>query len=193
MGKTKAFLVRFLRGKGLRDALELFKKGGHYKIGLSSHLKRFLKKDFEEEIKFSEYDICLFYKENGSGWDERLKIFFDAVYNFVLRKNKESICSIGFNMGKINSILVKQIQGVREKQGELRPFRWEKMMLQIVIDWARENNIKRIDVIRSEDSKWYRGHNEERCKRMYMKYDVTARRMRFKFDKSRKVYSLYLQ
>ncbi len=108
-------------------------------------------------------------------------------------KDKDPICNIGFDLEKdSNFIIVKQIQGVRGRQKEFSSLRWEKMLLQIVIDWAKQNGLKKVSVIRSVDSGWYRKADTARCERMYMKYDVTARRMGFKFDESKKVYSLPL-
>ena len=204
MFKIKDSFVRFFGSKEskerlntLQDSLELFKKsekGRRYNIDLSSYLKEFSKKNHEKSIKSNTYSIYLYYCDYGSGGLADLPVVYvDAVYNFVLFKGKNPICNIGFNLEKdSNSILVKQIQGVQTKQKELSPLRWEKMLLQITIDWAKQNKLKKISVIRSQDSGWYRESNEERCKRMYMKYDVTARRMGFKFDESEQVYSLPL-
>lgn len=174
----------------------LFKRGGHYDINLLDYLERFLKKGFKKKKEFNEYDIHLFYGgfRDGHGYPDYDTICFDTRYNFVLLHDKEPICSIGFNRRIIRRsvIFIKQIQGVKNKQEELSPFRWEKMLLQIVIDYAKQNKFKRIDVIRSVDSQYYFSFNEKRNQRMYMKYDVTARRMGFKLNKRRRVYSFCL-
>lgn len=204
MFKIKDLFVRFFGSKEsqevkktLQDSLELFKKseeGRRYNIDLSSYLREFSKKNHEKSIESDAYSIHLYYKEYGSGPLKKLSVVYvDAVYNFVLFKGKDPICNIGFNLREdSNSMLVKQIQGVSRKQKELSPLRWEKMLLQIVMDWAKQNGFKKVSVIRSVDSDWHRKSAEERCKRMYMKYDVTARRMGFKFDESEQVYSLPL-
>jgi len=203
--KIKNLFVRFFGSKeskerlnALQDSLELFKKsakGRRYNIDLSSYLREFSKKNNEKSTRSDAYSIYLYYNEYGSGYGPgKLRaVYADAIYSFVLFKDKDPICNIGFNLEDDNdSILVKQIQGVYRKQKELSPLRWEKMLLQIVIDWAKQNKLKKVRVIRSEDSGWYRESNKERCERMYMKYDVTARRMGFKFDESEQAYSLSL-
>ena len=188
-------------------ALTLFRKcekGKLCNIPLSAYFKRFSKKGFKSKIKIGTHKIHQFYKENGSG---RLystiysTIYTDAAYNFVLVRGKEPICGIAFEAGETAapaSIFVKQIQGVPGKQEELRSFRWEKILLQILIDWAKQNGFERIDVVRAKNSGWWSSFRCDRNKRLYMKYDVTAKRMGFKLgkfelDKRKKVYSLYLQ
>lgn len=181
-------------------ALTLFRKceeGKPCNIPLSAYFKRFSKKGFKSKVRVGKHKIHQFYKEDGSA---RLygtiyrDIYVDATYNLALLKGEKPICSIGFKARRttIPTILVKQIQGVKNRGGELYPFRWEKMLLQILIDWAKQNGFERIDVIRAKHSTWHSKYNEERNERMYMKYDVTAKRMGFKFDESRRVYSLYL-
>lgn len=182
----------------MRAIKPLFKRGGIYKINLSDYLKKFLKNNVKEKIEFEKYLIYLFYKEGGSGYgdiENKRIIYFDTHYNFVLLHDREPICSIGFNRRFIerSTIFVKQIQGVRGKQKELSPFRWEKMLLQILIDWARKNRFKRINVIRSVDHEYYSAYDEEKNRRMHMKYDVTARRMGFKYDEKRGVYYAQLK
>ncbi len=188
-------------------ALILFRKcmkGKLCNIPLLGYFKRFSKKDFKNKIKIGTHKIHQFYKEDGAG---RLystiysTIYTDAAYNFALVRGKEPICGIAFEAGETTapaSIFVKQIQGVPGKQGELRPFRWEKMLLQILINWAKQNGFERIDVVRAKNSGWWSSFRCDRNKRLYMKYDVTAKRMGFKpgkfeLDKRKKVYSLYLQ
>lgn len=178
--------------------MKLFQKsnqGRRSDIALSKYFKEFSKENQKKEEWLSTCSIYLYYHENarGYGCGRFSKIYVDAVYSFVLFKVEDSVCNIGFNVEEDNTILVKQIQGVRGMQEELSLFRWEKMLLQIVIDWARENGFEKVSVIRAEDSEWYRKEDKERCNRMYLKYDVTARRMGFKYDEKRKVYSLSLK
>lgn len=186
------------------QALKLFeksKKDRQCKIDLSGYFKRFSKKGLKSKIRvrISRYKIHLFYVKGGVGRPRSTiykVIYTDAPYNFALVKRKKPICNIAFTVRKYDEsiILVRQIQGVPGRQKELRPFRWEKMLLQILIDWAKQNGFKRIDVVRAKDTGWYNKHeNTERNKRLYMKYDVTARRMGFKFDEEKRVYFSYLQ
>lgn len=191
----------------LEDALALFKKTGRYNINLPDYLRKFSKNSPEPPkpsvkeklikkmlrlvgMEYSGYDIYVYRgARRGLGTLYR-DIFFDAAYSFVLIKSGKAICSIGFNIDRDNNIIiVKQIQGVKGMQKELSPFRWEKMLLQILIDWAKQYSFKRIDVIRSVDSEW---QNEANAQDLYIKYDVTARRMGFIYNKKLEVYSLHL-
>lgn len=47
-------------------------------------------------------------------------------------------------------------------------------------------------MIKSVDNRYHSDHDEENNKRLYMKYDVTARRMGFKLDKENDVYYIDL-
>lgn len=173
-------------------------------IPLLGYFKRFSKKRFKSKVRVGEHKIHLFYKENAPG---RLRgtiyrcIYTDTPYNFALLKGEQPICGIAFEAGKAAasaSILVKQIQGVKDMRIELRPFRWEKMLLQILMDWAKQNGFERIEVVRAKSTEWWTKYKSERNKRLYMKYDVTARRMgcrlnRSELDRRKKVYSLDLR
>ena len=191
--------------KKLKEKLEIVltsfrkcTKGKPCNIPLLAYFKRFSKKGFKSKIKVGEYKIHQFYKESGAG---RLHgtiyspIYVDAAYNFALVKGKKSICGIAFRAGGTSAyarIFVRQIQGVPGKQKDLRPFRWEKMLLQILIDWAKQNGFERIDIVRAKNTGWWTRHKSERNERLYMKYDVTAKRMGFKLSGNRRVYSLHL-
>ena len=60
--------------------------------------------------------------------------------------------------------------------------------MQIVIDWARENGFKRVEVIRGENQYWYNRAESVEQGSMRLKYDVTAKRSGFKFDPENEVY-----
>lgn len=195
MRKFITLFPRLFRSKESQD-LKLFKKsnkGKRYDIDLYPYLMRFFKEGREERERCDAYSLYAYRsKKEGYGSVELHAIYVDAVFSFILFKDKNPIANIGFNIEADNSILVKQIQGVRGRQDELGFLRWEKMLLQIVMDWARRNKFKKISVIRSIDSKWHRDYDKERRERMYLKYDVTARRMGFKYDVNKKLYFLYL-
>ena len=88
-----------------------------------------------------------------------------------------------------STILVKQIQGVFGKLSVLRYFQWERMLLSILIDWAKNAGFKIIRVIKAESNGWY---NDYRAKSLFMRYDVTARRSGFRFNKKDQAYVLTL-
>jgi len=167
-----------------------------YPIDLKRFLEKFLREPFGGQvINFSDYQIQLSF---DTGRDYRFNgIYKDAPYCFILtRKYKEerefALACIAFEPFTLfkKILVVKQIQGVRGKQNELKFFRWEKMLLAIVIEWARANRFKRIDVLRAQDTEWF---NEGRKEALYLKYDVTARRSGFKFDPDCNRYTMALR
>ncbi|OGN02377.1 MAG: hypothetical protein A2655_01435 [Candidatus Yanofskybacteria bacterium RIFCSPHIGHO2_01_FULL_43_42] len=107
-----------------------------------------------------------------------------ALYNNALTKEvpekSDYLACIGFDIDG-NRVIVKQIQGNPGKGEILCLFKWERMLLAILIDWAKQSSFDQIRVIRAQDQSWYRT-DSERAKRMFMHYDVTARRSGFDFD-----------
>lgn len=172
--------------------LKFFRKNKNsykiYRINLERFLKRFLKEEYDGKINLSDYKIRLSYGRGSCRFSE---VYRDAPYCFILTKRvkeptgkkEEALACTSLELDKdLKIVVIKQIQGVGGKQKELQPFRWEKMLLTIMTEWARANRFRRIDVIRADDSEWFAKHDKARCKRMYLKYDVTARRLGFKFN-----------
>ena len=176
------------------------KKYKVYNIDMHPYLRNFLKPD--NKIKFSDYEVYLVYSNNG-GYGNFEGIYHDAKYSFILVKSglekvfikQKALACIGFDLGLDrgleNSIIIKQIQGVSGEQNDLSYFHWTKMLLKICVDWAKDNGFKNAYVIRAKNSSWYIAEGE-RSKNMFMRYDVTARRSGFKFDKKKKMYFLPL-
>jgi len=179
---------RFFHGKKGAE-LKKFKSRACCEPGLERYLKAFQKPDIKQE--FSLKDFSLYYSYGLGGQNGFYGIYTDAKFTFVLTYEKgtksrsSAIACIGFDVIDESTILVKQIQGVSGKLSILQCFRWEKMLLNIVIDWAKNAGFKKVKVIRAESSQWYRPH---RAQNLFMKYDVTARRSGFKFDKKDQTY-----
>lgn len=109
----------------------------------------------------------------------------DGAYNFLLHRvtrvnatrktRRRQIACIGFDINtEINCVVVKQIQGVKGEQTALWPLRWEKMLLQIVVDWARGNGFAAVKI------EFYETRRRE--EEMYLRYKITAERLGFKLD-----------
>ena len=111
--------------------------------------------------------------------------FTIALYGDVLTKeipeDSDYLACIGFDADG-DKIIVRQIQGNPGKGETLCLFKWERMLLTILTDWARQNGFNQIRVIPAKNSNWFRDCESERAKRMFMHYDVTARRSGFSFD-----------
>ena len=73
------------------------------------------------------------------------------------------------------------------------------MLIQVVIDWARANKFKAVNILPAEQNVWYRrrpGDNKDlldQNRRLYIRYDVTATRMGFKYNKRLELYVLSLR
>ncbi|MBI2674319.1 MAG: hypothetical protein HYX22_01075 [Candidatus Yanofskybacteria bacterium] len=119
----------------------------------------------------------------------------DALYTVSLyyrftNNDPEYLACIGFDIDD-DKIIVKQIQGNQGKGELLGLFKWERMLLSILTDWANESGFKQIRVIQAKNQRWCR--NGDRMKRMYMHYDVTARRSGFNLDQDSGQYIKYIK
>jgi hypothetical protein len=82
-------------------------------------------------------------------------------------------------------VRVAQVQGVKGATDLMRPLRWEKLLYQVMLDWAAANGITQVRVLPAEQNRWFGLHRAERMK---MLYDVTAKRMGFRWDPDEHVY-----
>ncbi len=71
----------------------------------------------------------------------------------------------------------------------LRPFKWERMLLRVVVDWARVNGFREARVLIAEKNPW---HDNDKYDVFRMHYDVTAKRSGFKFNSAKNAYVLAL-
>ena len=189
--RTRRFFANIWFGvfKGKKyTELEKFKSNTFYESGLERYLNDFQKRGTKHTLDFKNFFLHYSYGRGSNNFDY---IYSDADYTLVLtyrenmiRKEKEVAC-IGFNVVNQSTILIKQIQGVQGMLSVLQHFRWEKMLLNIVMDWAKKAGFKTVRVIKAESSQWYREH---RAESLFMKYDVTARRSGFKFDEKDQTY-----
>lgn len=177
------------REKMLRRAMLHFRKQLEFDGDLSSYLATYSKNGYA--IDPSVYSIRLRGKHGRCG------ICRDTSYAFLLktkgtRKNNADAL-IGFDTRyKNQAIEVKQIQGRQYRQKALKPLRWEKMLLRMATDWAGKSCFKQVRVQKAENNKWWDISKPKRNQRLKMKYDVTARRSGFYFDKDLDCYVLDL-
>ena len=172
-------------------ALQLFTKASWCKTDLNQYLNDFAKSSLgTREKKEFQQNFCLRISTKEHG-DPLLYhgLYRDTRYTLALFKYNESseaneyeyLACMGFDVLGDN-IIVQQIQGNHGKEKFLCLFKWERMLLAILTDWAKQNGFSQIRVIQAKDTEWYR--NEDRKKRMFMHYDVTARRSGFRFDQT---------
>lgn len=184
----------FLLGKAKRrfSAVALFLKASRLETDLSQYFARFAKPNLNsEEAKLLQQNFYL-QTSSGRGTDTLSPgPYRDASYTLALYLDQQSqtnIClksnylaCIGFDVDN-SQIIVRQIQGNPGKKEILQLFKWERMLLAILINWAESNEFNQIRIIQAKDSGWYREYEKERSQRMFMHYDVTARRSGFSFD-----------
>lgn len=110
-----------------------------------------------------------------------LNIFHDAPYSFTLRAKgglgNKSIATISFEPSNKDAVLVKQIQGKRGEAKYLAPIKWERMLLNLVTNWAKQNGYKTIKVQPASKNR-----SDTVRRRGKMVYDITAKRCGFKMD-----------
>ncbi|OGE77664.1 MAG: hypothetical protein A2751_00560 [Candidatus Doudnabacteria bacterium RIFCSPHIGHO2_01_FULL_46_14] len=189
----------FINYRKRSNALKQFSNNSCYDIDLKLYLDKFFKffpsNEGDNELK-QDFSLIM---SSGTGYNDAWLgngPYRDASYTIALYKSKHKknvsgyLCCIGFDVQKVtkSEIVVKQIQGSFGKEGLLRLFKWERMMLKVLTDWASQNGFKKIWVIMAKNSFYYNRYGEDRKKRMYMHYDITARRSGFSFDETNKQY-----
>lgn len=191
------WLMRWLlfgKAKKKFDIISLLSKASWFEIDLNQYFTKFTKSNLSpEEAGFLRKEFCL-RMSSGKHRDQLSPgPYRDASYTLALYQDKQTgknppeesnyLACIGFNI-EAGQIIVRQIQGNPGKRASLQLFKWERMLLAILTDWARQSGFDQIRVIQAKNSNWYLEYATERNKRMFMHYDVTARRSGFSFDQS---------
>lgn len=165
---------------GLSKSLGSFMWGGPYL--LEKDFLAGLIKQSAPDIDLKHYTIRM---DFGKGQSIRhLCMFYDAPYTFRLCYDSEPIASISFS-AEDGAVLVRQIQGVKGSQDKLKPLKWERALLAVVCDWVADNNVPEVMVLPSHKNRWSNISVSESGR---MRYDVTAKRSGFVYDKEMDVY-----
>jgi hypothetical protein len=164
-----------------------------YAIDLKQYFEIFLKKNCAKKLQHSRFKI---FASKGCGLNRNFSdIWRDAMYTFILSEKSffkkllfknlqyNALACIGFDIIEKNLVLVNQIQGTKGNARKLRVIKWERMLLQIVVDWATANSLSSVGVIIAEQNAWYR---VQESKQMKMRYNITAKRCGFKFSEEKK-------
>ena len=170
-----------LRNLDLKNALENIAVSDSPNINIKEYLEKFAKKEEKERISDYNYRLACEKHRSNSGPSAKFSpIYYDVPYQFILLTGKIPVANIGFKADiETSTIIIKQIQGVSGRKEYLEPLRWEKMLVNILADWAKQNGAKKMEIIKAQSNPWY---NEHRAQSMYLKYDVTAKRCGFKFN-----------
>ncbi len=183
-------LGNIVRGIKLRKTLLYFVLGKEKNI--SEDFLREFKKSSSQELCLEGYSLKknarvfrnAFLKEKGR------RIYRDAPYQFILKKDKKFISNIGFIPFR-KFILIQQIQGVYKSKKALAPIKWSKMLVRIVTNWAEEFGIENVCILPSSRNRWDRVNGQTERRKLI--YDVTAKREGFRYDPRLKVYVKNLQ
>lgn len=183
--------------------LEKFKISQIYGVELNQTLQSFLKNGYSPD-QLENYAIYIHSCHNFNNAYFRRHIYHDTRYYFVLcvkakdrglfsKKRAIPIACIGFDEIKnddgTTSIIIRQLQGRRGAILHLARIKWERLLVRIVKDWACQNGYSTIKMIRAKQSPWYSNADPQR---MYLKYDVTARRSGFKLILEENLYAFQL-
>lgn len=189
-------LVRFrwwLKFQWLRIRLYRFRE-----IPIGSYIEKFSKIPEEQpdrrfRLVFFEADYNEYSRVSGS-------IYHDAPLNMLWwSMDQGPLAIVGFYLDRDGSIqvsiagesdkdivyadpsyVIRQIQGVHGFDEVLKMFRWEKMLVQAVIDLARTERVSYVHVVKAVKNKWRASVGESGLQRLHIRYDVTAKRMGFK-------------
>lgn len=131
--------------------------------------------------------------------DDRFNIHWDAPYGIALafryqmadQEIPRAIANIAFKIGS-GLIHINQLQGMPGRQKELLPLRWEKMLYQLVVEIARRLNFKMVEILPAEENEYYDPAYEARAERLKLRYNITAKRMGFKWNPKKEVYEFAL-
>jgi len=187
-------------------------------INLQAYLVRFLKPKVQlsNVPEISQLGLILLNREVDNQWllPALSMNLADVPYHLILMyhgayRGECGIATVGFRVGLFNTIVfIDQIQGLNyEDAGRTDPrlrsavenilvsFRWEKMIVIILLEWARCNGFETIGIKKACSNRWYKTEqqmetedlSEERRewqrnlnKRLHIKYDVTAKKLKFK-------------
>lgn len=183
----------------LRVALWFYRKAGYYLLGeeLSKSLSTF-RRDIGSVIEIGDI-LAQFLKVKPNEcpefwiqthWQRRKDyhpcnyFYFDAHYSFILWARKENtefpVACIAFDPFGFDGICIRQIQGKKYSLENLSHFiKWERLLVAVVSKWAKSVGIRNIHIISAHLSDYYGKYRHEQ---MYMRYDVTARRVGLKLN-----------
>lgn len=125
--------------------------------------------------------------------DLRNKIGVTA--SLELKGNKNSFQGMNDSQMTDDDIIINQIQGplynkaIAEVKETFSEFRWEKLFVEIFINWARQSGLQRIFLLPSAYNEWNTVQANTNGTAL-LRYDVTAKRLGFKQKNKHEPYIL---
>ncbi len=167
--------------------LRMFRLRVPYLLNLRDYLEKFLKNN---NTASDEYSLFLAFQK---GYDPHyINICLDGDYGFILTSktyngkilevSNRALACVSFTIHGSN-IVIQQLQAVKGMVPA--DLRWEKLFIQLVIDWAFTHGYSRVGIIQAKDHKYF---IRTRANDLYVRYDVTAKRCGFKLDDQSGIY-----
>lgn len=103
--------------------------------------------------------------ENGI---DDFAFYKDSAYYFNLVVQDKTAACIGFRITDLNGlattrgrvVVIEQIQGRAQSKNALSKIKWERFLIEVVIDWARTNNMLEVRVINADQQNYWPNKNE---------------------------------
>jgi len=172
-------IARKLWARKIRRITSSFREHTNYDEDAWVYLKKFGKKG----ACYTPTDYSFF---RNYGWGRSSifpSIYTDGMYSIIFTKEQEFVneplACISFDIMGPRTVVIRQIQGVKDKAHELRHWRWEKMLVSLVVEWAQENNFAVVKIVSAENNGW---QHKMPLQMLKLRYDVTAQRLGFKLD-----------
>ncbi len=177
------------------------------RLDVDAYIKKYLKKGVAQEtIPWENLDIDFFREGQKTFPYHYCACRYDARLYFILSykpngQDPWGLALVGFRTNPYSKkVLIDQIQGlslgrmspnyplIDNAMEMLKNFRWEKMLIKLLEDWATNNRFTRVGIRKSRFNHWrHNGKPEElglseiqHNERLRMHYDITAKRMGYR-------------
>ena len=194
-------LRRLFKGFGFNTRLTRFQKSKGEVLFFNS-VDKFIKNGNDPSLS-NHYNLRIWYN-NDYGSSEEHKFYFDTNYGLILTRtdggHSVDLGCLGFEPNKHNvSIRIVQLQGPTYNKDDkvaelLKPIKWERLLVSAICQWASLNGFESVEIQPASQNRWYPELDpDDKKNKFHMRYDVTARRLGFKFNSDRKVFVKPLQ
>tara|TARA_Y100000034_G_C6900971_1_gene416712 strand:+ start:2418 stop:3080 length:663 start_codon:yes stop_codon:yes gene_type:complete len=174
-------------------------------MNLESYVKKYKKNNLggDEVATLDPSKYSLEWHKGGKGRvHNHCEFYVDTNYGIELHYESRGEAFLGFEIEGDLTLRIEQIQSRKlgRRNPGLYPLKWERMLLNLFGNWAKEKGFQKIKVQSAEDNYWYdypSGINGNRAierhrRRLKMRYNTTAKRNGFKYDPEERIYSLDL-
>lgn len=188
-----------------------FKKNREYQVELYHYIELFAKKGRKPQPYFytirrnhNNYLQRWHWEGNKSG---SVDVWVEEGYSFILievsnptnnlLRLETGIACVTFTING-RAVFIKQIQGLSGQQKELKSFKWERLLVRIVVDWAKSFDFQKVKILQAQQNRYFHPEKKEDPEwkgwhdRFKIRYNTTAERLGFKFNSEEDAYVLDL-